>query len=92
MEKAIIKIPNFKTPIIEIIFENGKSLNVPVLSKVRGLRLNGKRPLTFLFEPNQPAYGINREAFMEWVHEELKWIFDEDSFQKAVSLLDYKGK
>ena len=80
------------TPRITLLWEDGTQHSVPVLSLVRGIRKNGKRPSGFWYEPNQPTYNVSREDFMKWLHKEFKYIFDKDSdiFNTYLPLINYK--
>lgn len=87
-----IKQPVKSTPVITLLWDDGTQYAIPVLSLVRGICKNGKRPSGFWYEPNQPTYGVSREAFMNWLHSEFIHIFakDSDIFAKHLALLNYK--
>ena len=87
-----VKIPKQKTPVIILLWEDGTQHTIPVLSLVRGICKNGKRPYGFWYEPNQPTYGISREDFMRWLHEEFIHIFDKymRAFNSHVKLINYR--
>ena len=87
-----IKIPKRQVPAITLIWEDGTQHKIPVLSLVRGVQKGGKRPYGFWYEPNQPTYGISREEFMRWLHEEFIYIFDKDAeiFNNHIQLINYK--
>jgi hypothetical protein len=92
MTKTItVKIPTKPTPLITLLWDDGTEVAIPVLSKVRGIRREGVRPYGFWYEPNQPNYGISREEFMIWLHEEFKHIFNEDAsiFNTHLALVNY---
>jgi hypothetical protein len=81
------------TPKITLLFEDDTQVKIPVLSSVKGIQRNGRRPVDFYYEPNQPSYDITKEEFMKWFHEVFVHIFDKDSdiSQTHLALIDYKG-
>lgn len=90
--KITIKKLDKQVPNIIILWDDGTQLTVPVLSLLRGVTHKGKRPTGFWYEPNQPTYGVSREAFMEWMHTEFIHIFDQysDVFNTHLPILDYR--
>ena len=89
-----VKIPFKRVPNILLLWEDGTQHTIPVLSKVRGIKKNNKRPSGFWYDPNQPTYGVTREEFMQWIHNEFYHIFDKDSqiFKTHLAILDYRGQ
>jgi hypothetical protein len=49
------------TPKITLLFEDDTQVKIPVLSSVKGIQRNGRRPVDFYYEPNQPSYDITKE-------------------------------
>ena len=87
-----VKEPDRQTPVIVLLWDDGTECTIPVLSAVRGIKKNLKRPSGFRYEPNQPTYGISREEFMKWIYKDFIYIFDKDSdiFNTYLPLPDYK--
>ena len=77
-------------PSILILWDDGKQAEVPILSNVRGIKREGMKPSGFFFEPNQPTYGVSKEEFLRWLHEEFKYIFEPDVFDTYLGILKYK--